>query len=77
MPSALPRSELVARLLSLAESQGHSISTDGDGGGGTREAISAKWFLGGSKVVYHLREAVAQAVRAAGWQLLFEAGKLP
>lgn len=65
MPSALPRSELVVRLLSLAESQGNSVSTDGDVVGGTREAISANWFLGGRKVVYTFSVRLDEAAHEA------------
>lgn len=65
MPSTLPRSELAARLVSVAESQGHSTVTTNDGVAGSRDAISAKWFLGGRKVVYTFSIRLDESVHEA------------
>jgi len=75
MADGLSRSELATRLASMAGAHGLTItSSDEHRLAGTREAITAKWFLGGRKVVYRMsaefdassrtlrfREAVAES----------------
>jgi hypothetical protein len=66
MPDVLPRSELAVRLTSLAASQGlATAAASGDTLTGQHDAILAKWFLGGRKVVYRFSVQLDEATRQA------------
>lgn len=53
MSNPASKSELLAALSSAATAQGLAVRPEGDGAlRGEKEAIKAKWFLGGNKSVY-------------------------
>lgn len=64
MVDTILRSELLARLASVADAHGvKTASIDGLTLSGTQEAITSKWFLGGRKVVYRMTSQADEASR--------------
>lgn len=64
MADTIPQSEMVGRLVSIADAHGVKVtSTDDRTLSGIREAITSKWFLGGRKVVYRIACQVDGASR--------------
>lgn len=67
MPDALPKAELLKRLISLATSEGATAAAPDDSTvAGEFSTIRSKWMLGGRKVVYKFScqlDAVCRDVR--------------
>lgn len=66
MPSAIATSDLLAGLKKLATGHGLTAQIDGATGmRGDKEAIKAKWFLGGNKSVYSYSCRLDEATHTA------------
>jgi hypothetical protein len=66
MTTALSKADLLAGLKTAAVEQGLAVHDDGDNAlRGDREAIKAKWFLGGNKAVYSFSCRLDEATHTA------------
>lgn len=66
MPDVLSKIDLLAKIQAIARAHGvEPVSRDADTLAGEAEAIGAKWFFGGRKVVYRMSCRLDESAHAA------------